>query len=161
LQLKGGVLSHLPDSVFRRLAADAHAMGAKIVGIKAGARGLYVRVGPSLEGFGRGMPAASEAWEGYEVWAPCYQVEVAGTTGAGDATIAGFLMGMLRGMPLLDAARAAVAAGACCCERADAVSGVRSWEETSDRIARGWPSLGVQLGRGWRETEGLYLRRTG
>ena len=40
----------------------------------------------------------STAWANYENWSPCFQVDVVGTTGAGDATIAGFLAALLRDM---------------------------------------------------------------
>lgn len=158
-QLRGGVLCHLPDSVYRRLAARAQALGTRMVGIKAGSRGLYVRVG-SLEGFGAGRPADAASWAGFEAWAPCYGVKVEGTTGAGDATIAGFLMGMLRGMTLVEAARAGVAVGAFCCERTDAISGVRGWDETRRRIEAGWEMLDPHLSSGWDDVDGVFVRRT-
>jgi sugar/nucleoside kinase (ribokinase family) len=63
---------------------------------------------------------------------------VVGTTGAGDATVAGFLSGLLRDLSPEAAATAAVAVGACNVEAADALSGVRSWEETMSRVAGGW-----------------------
>jgi hypothetical protein len=37
-----------------------------------------------------------------------------------------------------DAVTAAVAVGACNVEAADAVSGIRSWEETMQRVRSGW-----------------------
>ncbi|RYG41008.1 carbohydrate kinase family protein, partial [bacterium] len=73
-----------------------------------------------------------------EIWEPCRKVEVAGTTGSGDATIAGFLFGWLQGWPLSECARAATATGAACCERPDATSGVPSWSDLSARLKGGW-----------------------
>ena len=64
-----------------------------------------------------------------------------GTTGAGDATIAGFLTALLRDVPPERALAIAAAVGACNVEAADAVSGVRSWEETLARIDAGWPTV--------------------
>lgn len=110
----------------RELARRLQEMGPRIVGLKMGAEGLYVR------------------WEQSEYYAPCFRVEVAGTTGAGDATIAGFLAGYLRGLPPEEVMTMAVAVGACCCEAADATRGIRTWDETRQRIAAGWPRLSAE-----------------
>lgn len=119
-----------------QLADEALSLGAKAVGLKLGDQGLLLRVGPALDGFGRAEPTGE--WADAQVHAPCFSVEVAGTTGSGDATIAGFLMGLLRGFSPQQAVQAGVAVGACCCEQPDSTSGVRSWEETRARIDAGW-----------------------
>ena len=116
-------------------------MGAKLVGVKAGSKGLYLASKSKLEGLGRATPANVADWKGIELWAPCFKVDVAGTTGAGDATVAGLLMAWLRSFSPTAAVRAATAVGACCCEQPDAVSGVRSWEETERRCQSGWATL--------------------
>src|SRR5450755_1213979 len=69
---------------------------------------------------------------------------IVATKGAGDATIAGFLMGLLRGMTPQATLAAACAVGACSVEAADALSGVKSWPETMERIAAGWPRLKLE-----------------
>jgi hypothetical protein len=92
-----------------------------------------------METLGRARPLAVQAWANREMWAPCFQVEVVGTTGSGDATIAGFLSALLRDMPIEEAMTAAVAVGACNVEAADALSGIRPWDETLRRVERGWP----------------------
>jgi len=77
-------------------------------------------------------------------------VEVAGTTGSGDATIAGFLMGLQRRGTLAETLEAAVAVGACSVERVDATSGIPTWEEVQMRLAAGWPQVPVRIGLpGW------------
>ncbi|AIE86421.1 carbohydrate kinase family protein [Fimbriimonas ginsengisoli] len=153
-QLRGVVWSGLPSGAFERLATRALQMGAKVVGIKAGSRGLFLRTSKNVEGLDLGPE-----WRDRSVWAPCYCVEVVGTTGAGDATIGGFLKGLLSGMSPEDSLNAGVASGACCCEQPDAVSGIRSWEETETRIESGWPRIPLVLGREWRLTpKGVYER---
>ena len=73
-----------------------------------------------------------------------------GTTGAGDATIAGLLGALLRGLGPEQAATAAVAVGACNVEAADALSGVRPWDETWDRVRSGWARHDLALeAPGW------------
>ena len=101
----------------------------------------------------------SMQWADRELWAPCFKVQVVGTAGSGDCTIAGFLTALLRDLSPSDAATMAVAVGACNVEAADTLSGVRTWEETDrTRFAasglarsrrqprpRGWPR--------WRHSE--------
>jgi sugar/nucleoside kinase (ribokinase family) len=115
-------------------------LGVKIVGIKLGDRGLYLRTAglAALKSLGRARPADPAAWANRELMAPCFRVDVAGTTGAGDATIAGFLAALLRGLAPEEAATMAVAVGACSVEAPDALSGIRTWEETRERIKSGW-----------------------
>jgi len=102
------------------LARQLHDWGAGIVGLKLGVEGLFC------------------LWKGREYHASCFEVNVVGTTGSGDCTIAGFLAGLLRGLPPEQVMTAAVAVGACCCEAADATSGLRSWDEVQRRIQAGW-----------------------
>ncbi|WP_345318989.1 PfkB family carbohydrate kinase [Candidatus Villigracilis proximus] len=115
-------------------------LGAKIIVIKLGERGLYLRVGSAevLQGLGKVRPTYFTAWSNYEAWQPCYQVDVAGTTGSGDATIAGFLSAFLRDMSPAKTLQAALAVGACSVEAADALSGIKPWGETLNRIRAGW-----------------------
>jgi sugar/nucleoside kinase (ribokinase family) len=128
-------------------------MGAKIVALKLGDRGLYLRTAglSSIEALSRARPADPAAWADKELWAPCFKVDVVGTAGSGDATIAGFLSALLRGMPPEEAVTAAVAVGACNVEAADTLSGVRPWDETLHRVARGWERHKLDLSTpGWR-----------
>ena len=115
-------------------------LGAKIIALKLGDRGLYLRTAdqPRLAGMGRTHPSDLAAWADKELWAPCFRVGVVGTTGSGDATIAGFLGALLRDHSAEEAATAAVAVGACNVEAADALSGLRTWEETWQRVRSGW-----------------------
>jgi sugar/nucleoside kinase (ribokinase family) len=120
--------------------------------IKLGARGAYLCTTgmKALAQLGRAAPTDWAAWADREVWAPCFDVEVVGTTGSGDATIAGFLSALLRDAGPEEAMTMAVAVGACNVEAPDALSGLRSWEDTARRIAQGWPRQPVALDApGW------------
>lgn len=140
----------LEPAEIQHLSQEALALGAKIVGLKLGHRGLYLRTARQLGDLGRGAPAQPGLWAGRELWVPCFRVKVVGTVGAGDATIAGFLAGLLRGQGPEGAVVSAVAAGACSVEAADATSGVRPWQETQARVARGWARLDARVaGAGW------------
>jgi sugar/nucleoside kinase (ribokinase family) len=140
-------LSQVTPALLHNLSDELLSLGVRLAVIKLGDRGLYLRTAGkhSLEEMGRASPTNLEAWSDKEFWAPCFQVRVAGTTGAGDATIAGFLSALLRGLGPEDSVIAAVAVGACDVEAPDALSGLRSWEETIQRIRSGWERLPLIL----------------
>jgi len=148
------------DEALPRLARQALAAGARIVLIKVGVRGIYLRTGKA-QCRGRAAPPASAGWLERELWAPAQTPGcVATTTGAGDAAVAGFLAAMLRGAAPELAVRMAAAAGASCCEQADATSGVRSWDDTLARLHAGWPQAPLTAaGAGWRWDESARLWR--
>jgi sugar/nucleoside kinase (ribokinase family) len=127
-------------ALLTRVSWELMEMGAKMVLLKLGDRGLYLHTCASEAG--RQLPAAfpgdHDRWSGFEAWFPCFQVDVEGTTGSGDATVAGFLAAILHGLAPADALTAALAVGACNVEAADALSGIRSWEATQQRIRSGW-----------------------
>ncbi len=147
-------------ALLSELSAELLAMGAKIVGIKLGERGLYLRTGAltTLRNLGRACPSNLATWAQRELWSPCFRVDVVGTLGSGDATIAGFLSGLLRDLPIEATLTAAVAVGACNVEAADALSGIRPWEETMQRIASGWARHVLTLdAAGWHFDERQQL----
>ncbi|MDF2719278.1 MAG: carbohydrate kinase PfkB [Paenibacillus sp.] len=134
-------------------------MGAAVVGIKLGEEGLYVRTTGDAERMSRlgaAIPPTIADWRERELLAPCFETTVVGTTGAGDCTIAGFLCGLLHGLPLEETMTAAVAVGACSVETLDAASGIVPWTDVVRRIEEGWgrraPGLPLE---GWiRGTDG-------
>jgi len=144
------ILNCITPDLLTDLSAELLAMGVRVLVIKLGARGLYLRTAGDLSGMGRAAPADPAAWSGRQMWAPCFQVKVVGTTGSGDATIAGFLGALLRGLSPGQAITSAVAVGACNVEAADALSGIRTWEETQARLAAPWPRHSLALDApGW------------
>jgi sugar/nucleoside kinase (ribokinase family) len=152
-------LTMVTPQLLSDLGMELISMGAKIVGLKLGGRGMYLRTGglDAIESIGRACPSNPDPWAGMELWAPCFKVVIAGTTGSGDATIAGFLAGLLRDLPVEQALTMATAVGACNVEKADALSGIRTWEETSRRLAGGWERQPLMLdAAGWQ-----YDRQSG
>ncbi len=67
--------------------------------------------------------------------------------------MAGFLRGLLGGLPPEENVTIACAVGASSVEAADATSGVRSWEETRERFAGNRKRSTAPPGEGWREGE--------
>lgn len=145
------IIDCVTPALLAELADMLLALGVGVVGLKLGHRGIYLRTGtPARLGqMGRAAPDP-QVWAERELWAPAFVTEVAGTTGAGDAAIAGFLMGLVRGWAPEATLTAACAVGACCVEAADALSGVQSWPKTAARIASGWKQHWLEPGPSWR-----------
>ena len=87
--------------------------GVKVVGLKMGERGAYVR-----------------SADGQEIRVPAFRVEAVDALGAGDAFVAGFLAGLVHDWDLEQCARFANAVGACCVTALGATTGIKSLEET-------------------------------
>jgi sugar/nucleoside kinase (ribokinase family) len=130
---------HVTRSYLEALALELINMGANIVGFKLGEYGMVLYTGKA------DLP---DGWRRVGAYSPAFQVEVAGTTGAGDAAYAGFLAAWLKGLPPQDCLRWACAVGACCCEAPDATSGIRTWADTHRRLDSGWKYRPERLA-GW------------
>lgn len=146
---------HITPTLVSELAQELLDMGVKIVALKIGDQGLYLRTAGAfaLAKMGRCQVSDFSAWADRELWSPCFTAEIAGTTGSGDATIAGFLLGLLRGMSPHDTLTTACAVGACSVEAVDAIGAIRTWPETQARLVAGWPRLAITLDlpqAGWR-----------
>ncbi|MHB8612323.1 MAG: carbohydrate kinase family protein [Candidatus Dormibacteraceae bacterium] len=135
-----------------RLASWAIEQGAAVVGIKCGDRGLYMATSSSerLKLLTRSVPIDLPEWIHRQIWAAAFSAEVVGTTGAGDAAIAGLLAAVLEGRSPEQAASAACAVGAYSVEQADSTSGIASWHEVQARIAAGWNLLPLNLPPDWK-----------
>jgi sugar/nucleoside kinase (ribokinase family) len=122
----GAILQRIDRAYVSALADELLALGAGVVGFKLGEYGLYLK-------------SDGRRWPSLELYQPAFAVDVAGTTGAGDAAYAGFLAAVLAGLAAADCLRMAAAVAACCCEAPDATSGVRTWDATQARLDAGWP----------------------
>jgi sugar/nucleoside kinase (ribokinase family) len=143
LQLRamgGDVLYRFTPALLHEMSDEALGLGARVVVIKLGHRGIYLRTGSrtALAAMGRGQVPDPAAWANKELWAPAFKVREVGATGSGDSAISGFLTAVLRGLSAEACAIMATAVGACNVEAADALSGIRPWSETEQRIAAGW-----------------------
>ena len=143
----GGVL-------LQKMSEDLIGMGVAMAVIKLGDDGLYLRTTADksrVAAMGKSTPSITDMWVNRELLAPCYNVDVVGTTGAGDSTIAGFLAGLIHGLAPESVMASAVGAGAFNVEKEDATSGVPTWTELQSRIESDWPkrSVGFDL-TGWK-----------
>lgn len=135
------------------LAERAIALGAKVILVKCGAKGLYFRTAEK-PGMGRlaekharvsgasGQPGAKaflDDWAGRSGFEASYVPEkILSGTGAGDTTIAAFLASMLEGYPFARCIQLAVGTGASCVEAYDALGGLRTFAELEAKIDAGW-----------------------
>lgn len=164
-QAGGDLLRAADAALLDDIAGRLIRLGSPIVGLKLGDQGLYLRVSDDrsrLADLGRCGLGDVPAWAGRRLLAPCFEVDVVGTTGSGDCTIAGFLAALLQGLSPEQTVTAATAVGACNVEAADATSGVRPWTEVQRRLAAGWPRRPVRLRLdGWArdDSTGLYEPR--
>jgi len=128
------LLGGLPETPHRDDLASASAafleLGTKVVLVKLGRRGAYLRTATDHPSTG--------AWRGRELLSANFVVDVTATTGAGDATIAGFLALVQRGADPEQALNVASAAGACSVAGADAAASVPSLERLEARLEAGW-----------------------
>lgn len=123
------------------LADRAVSMGAKVVLIKCGAPGIYYRTAEREQM----APVCTELgldvdeWAGKEGFERSYVPEqILSGTGAGDTSIAAFLVSVLEGASLSEAVRMAAATGACCVAAYDALSGLKPLEVLKEKIDKGW-----------------------
>ena len=132
------------DEDVKPLADRLMEWGAKIVLIKCGARGMYLRtnIKEKLVLIGGGLINSLKNWENCEAFEKSYKPDkVVSATGAGDTSIAAFLCSILEGCEWEQALHFAAAAGASSVEAYDALSGLRSFEEMKRKIEEGWEKI--------------------
>jgi len=121
------------------VADEFLAMGAKIVLLKMGAKGLYLRTAPqaALRDTGRAAPPPEE-WGSRELWQfPANVEHIVSATGAGDVAIAGFLASLLSGGTPEKALQAATIAASLCLRSADTSGKLLPLEEMLNAEAAG------------------------
>ncbi len=123
------------------LADKCMALGTRILLIKCGAPGMYYRTAfdPELKRIGSRLELDPKIWSGKEGFEKSYVPErVLSGTGAGDTSIAAFLVSMLKGYPPEKCLQYAAATGACCVAAYDALSGLKPFNELEKKINSGW-----------------------
>jgi sugar/nucleoside kinase (ribokinase family) len=145
---------------YMRLSERILELGTKIVCLKAGIRGLYVRTCSSekvdaVVGTGRDV----NVWSEREIWAPSLAAERFGSaTGAGDASIAGFIAAYLKNYCPEDTLQIANILGWQNVRGLDALSTIENWDETVKMLADKKRRRNVlDLDSNWRYSEADQL----
>ena len=156
------LIDYVTPEHYGRLADEALSMGAKMVSLKSGHRGFYLKTAPkeTFDGMGAARPGDADNWSERELWAPAFVVpEFASATGSGDSAIAGLLSAFLRGLGIEDSLKYATCCGLQNVQVLDAVSGIRPWDETTEMLRRNMPMIDAQIaaeGWTWSDAHGLW-----
>ncbi len=155
------LIGQLSVPEIEELADELLDMGVKIVALKLGYRGFFLRTAgrEALAGLRAADVSDEMAWANRALWAPALAIDkIASANGAGDSAIAGFLAAFLRGQGPETALQSAVCVGWQNLHALDAVSGIRSWEETEALCARHMPQLDSAVDApGWAYSPGNRL----
>ena len=151
-----------PEKV-RWVAESFLDMGAKIVLIKLGKRGAYLRT-RNLAGadLGRALCTLEKAWSQREMWIfPNKVTDIVSATGAGDTMIAGFLASAVRGEDPEKALCIGTASASLCLRSSDTTSLLKGYESV-EKEAEGAErtAYGFELSKtDWHESriKGLYI----
>lgn len=147
------ILKNLDINKLQGLGDILISMDAKIVAIKCGIKGYYIRTQckPGLEKIGAAKPADLDNWAMRELHEESFHVSnVAAATGSGDSSIAGFLAAYLNGNSIEESIRIACAVGGQNVQVFDALSGIKTWDETLAMIP-GWEKNRLKVeGNYWR-----------
>jgi sugar/nucleoside kinase (ribokinase family) len=131
------------------LAEKALQMGTKIALIKCGEPGVYFKTTDreKLARMESQLGFSLKGWSNRDGFEKSYLPErVVSGTGAGDVTIAAFLTALLSEYPLETCLQYATAAGACCVEAHDSLSGLKSFQEIQKKIDAGWEKISRYAG---------------
>jgi sugar/nucleoside kinase (ribokinase family) len=130
--------------LLNQLAGQLIDYGTKVVAIKLGDQGLHLRTHQTQKS-NLSSIINHQDWDYRQLLSPCFATEVKGTTGSGDATIAGFLAQLLEGGEPEKCITLATAVGACCVEAIDATDGIRPLPEIIKRVTSGWERLSLSI----------------
>lgn len=139
---KGDINAQLNSDILDKLADFLLNAGCAIVVLKLGSYGLFMKTNRYIEPY-KNMkiidPSMYSQWQNITYYAPCYKVDVAGTTGSGDATIAGFLAGLVKRESPDLVFKSALGVGASNVEKPDAISGIPEWHAVKNRFFENHP----------------------
>ena len=125
----------------RPLAEKCMELGCKVLLLKCGAPGMYLKTAGRevLDQIPSAAGLDSALWADQDFFEKSYKpAKVLSGTGAGDTSIAAFLKAVLDGYDPRMAMHLAAGTGASCVEAYDARSGLRSFEDLEEKIRSGW-----------------------
>ena len=152
----GDMLAVIPMELYGQLADRILALGVKVLLIKAGHRGAYLRTG-NLESLNAATALCLSDHIGCPqgVWIPSFPVEAerfCNASGAGDCAVAGFLAALLNGVNLKTAGSYAMLAGRDNLYGQDALSGLVDWSQMAN-VVQGLENAQLQVPLRQRQRE--------
>lgn len=146
LSARGGDMTDALDMLrdVKPLADKCLELGCKAVLIKCGISGMYYKTSSRevMETVGSRLALNADRWADQEGIQPCFKADqVLSGTGAGDTSIAAFLLAAAEGKEPARCAALAAAEGACAVTAYDALGGLKPLEELEARIDSGWEYL--------------------
>lgn len=154
----GAIISEVSFEKVSWLSQRVLDYGCYGVLVKLGDRGVYLKTAKRTD-TAQGL-IDPEIWNDRELYSPVFVVEkMAGTTGAGDTTIAGFIASLYNNLPPETAVTMAVAVGGSSIEQPDAISGVGTWEKIRRRIESGWQKRDTVVeDSGWERINTIWKK---
>lgn len=126
------------------LADHCIQLGAKVVLIKCGAKGMLYKTASEIRlgEISQRVGLKKSLWSNREGFEKSYVPErVLSGTGAGDTCIAAFLAAMLQGYGIEECVKMSAGTGACCVAAYDALSGLLSFQQLQQKIENGWKKV--------------------
>lgn len=161
---QNNVIDSIDPADYFRLAEECLNLGAKIVALKTAHRGYYILTADlqNKSEFIDNFPGDWMNWSNRELWCPAYSIEkIASATGSGDSSIAGFIAALSRGYSVEQTLKFAVCVGFQNLHELDALSGIRTWEDTQKMVAdTSMPRIELSLDPSqwrWEREFNLYI----
>ncbi len=158
------IIDYIDPADYFRLAEECLNLGAKIVVLKSAHRGYYILTADfqNESNFIEIFPGDCENWSNRELWCPAFSIDkIASATGSGDSSIAGFHAAFLRGYSIEKTLKYATCVGYQNLHRLDALSGIRSWDETRKMVKdNNMPVIKLSLDSSiwrWQDEFKLYI----
>ena len=133
------IIKDLDIDEIREIGDKFISYGAKVVFIKMGERGIYLRSTGKKDLMNTSILSdkMKDEWGDREIWSPSFSTEkIASATGAGDAAIGGFLAAIISGKTPEESLKIASTVGYENLQALDAISGIKSWDETIDLMKK-------------------------
>lgn len=149
------MIINIEDDV-KPLAKQCLELGAKVVVIKCGAQGMYYMTSdkPDMMVMCEEKGLKIEEWCGKKGYVRSFEPdEMVSGTGAGDTSIAAFLLSMERHKSVFECVQLAAGCGAMCVTGIDALSGLIPLEDIQKKIDSGWKKRSNSLESGKEETK--------
>jgi sugar/nucleoside kinase (ribokinase family) len=142
------LIDFISPAEYSNIADELLGFGAKLVSLKSGHRGFYLKTAPAhcFNDLGAARPGDVQNWANRQLWAPAFVVDKFGSaTGSGDSSIAGLLSAFLRGLSIEESIKYATCVGLQNVRVLDAVSGIKSWDETTSMLKQNMSLIDIHM----------------